>query len=203
MCHFPPGTPKRNAIGHRLPARITMNGRGRPLTSHEVVVAPIAATATRTGLSVHAELDTGASPTGVQVSDETPAAVPVTRHRFHGDWTCTLHPAQAGRTATVPGTPRPRPPGGTQPPPPPDALHDPGLTGMTRRQLDDMISTLTPVPAAHREQTLYTRRGSRPSLTGTGAGARLTPTERILATVLCQRKLATKNSSASCSPSPA
>ena len=58
---------------------------------------------------------TGASPTGVQVSDETLAAVPVTRHRFHGDWNCTLHPAQAGRTATVPGTARPRPSGGTQP----------------------------------------------------------------------------------------
>ena len=42
-------------------------------------------------------------------------------------------------------------------PPPPDAPHDPGLTGMTRRQLDDMISTLTPVPAAQREQTLYVR----------------------------------------------
>ena len=193
VCHFPPGTSKWNAIEHRLFAHITMNWRGRPLTSHEVVVASIAATATRTGLSVRAELDTDAYPTGVQVSDETLAAVPITRHRFHGDWNYTLHPAQAGRTATVPGTARPRPSGGTQPPPPPDALHDPELTGMTRRQLDDMIDTLTPVLAAQREQTLYTRRGSRPSLTGgTGVEARLTPTERILATVLYQRKLATQ-----------
>jgi hypothetical protein len=36
-----------------------MNWRGRPLTSHEVVVATIASTRTRTGLAVAAELDTG------------------------------------------------------------------------------------------------------------------------------------------------
>jgi Rhodopirellula transposase DDE domain len=34
-----------------------MNWRGRPLTSHEVIVETIGATTTRTGLSVHAELD--------------------------------------------------------------------------------------------------------------------------------------------------
>jgi hypothetical protein len=42
---------------------------GRPLTSHEVVVETIAATTTRTGLSVHAELDPGTYPTGQSVSD--------------------------------------------------------------------------------------------------------------------------------------
>jgi hypothetical protein len=44
-----------------------MNWRGRPLTSHEVVVATIGATTTRTGLSVHSELDPGAYPTGVTI----------------------------------------------------------------------------------------------------------------------------------------
>ncbi len=41
-----------------------MNWRGRPLTSHEVVVNTIAATTTRTGLRVAAELDTASYPTG-------------------------------------------------------------------------------------------------------------------------------------------
>ena len=36
-CHFPPGTSKWNKIEHRLFAHITMNWRGRPLTSHEVI----------------------------------------------------------------------------------------------------------------------------------------------------------------------
>jgi hypothetical protein len=192
VCHFPPGTSKWNTIEHRLFSRITMNWRGRPLTSHEVVVASIAATTTGTGLAVHAELDTGSYPTGVQVSDEAIAALPVSRHRFHGDWNYTLHPAPAAGTAPAQGTGHASLAGGAQHPLP-GALRDPELTGMTRRQLGGMIRTLTPVLAAQREQTLHTRRGGRPSQTpGTGAKARLTPAERILVTVLYLRKLATQ-----------
>ena len=62
VCHFPRGTSKWNKIEHRLFAHITMNWRGRPLTSHEVVVQTIAATTTRAGLTVHAELDRGSLP---------------------------------------------------------------------------------------------------------------------------------------------
>jgi Rhodopirellula transposase DDE domain len=61
-CHFPPGTSKWNKIEHRLFSAITMNWRGRPLTSHQVVVSSIAATTTRTGLTVHAELDPAPTP---------------------------------------------------------------------------------------------------------------------------------------------
>src|SRR3954453_12715133 len=38
VCHFPPGTSKWNKIEHRLFSQISMNWRGRPLTSHQVVV---------------------------------------------------------------------------------------------------------------------------------------------------------------------
>ena len=44
VCHFPPGTSKWNKIEHRLFSAISMNWRGRPLTSHEVIVQTIAAT---------------------------------------------------------------------------------------------------------------------------------------------------------------
>jgi transposase len=54
VCHFPPGTSKWNKIEHRLFSHITMNWRGRPLTSHEVVVKTIAATRTSGGLRVEA-----------------------------------------------------------------------------------------------------------------------------------------------------
>jgi len=40
----PPGTSKWNKIEHRLFSHITMNWRGRPLTSHDVIVSTIAAT---------------------------------------------------------------------------------------------------------------------------------------------------------------
>ena len=93
MYHFPPGTSIWNKFEHRLFSHITMNWRGRPLTSHEVVVQSIAATTTRTGLQVHAELDTGIYHTGIQVDDEALAAIALTRHRCHGDWNYTVHPA--------------------------------------------------------------------------------------------------------------
>jgi hypothetical protein len=70
VCHFPPGTSKWNKIEHRLFSHIPMNWRGRPLTSHEVVVDTIAATTTRTGLRVYAELDPGHYPTGVKITDD-------------------------------------------------------------------------------------------------------------------------------------
>jgi len=48
VCHLPPGTSKWNKIEHRLFSHISMNWRGRPLTSHEVIVETIGATTTRT-----------------------------------------------------------------------------------------------------------------------------------------------------------
>jgi hypothetical protein len=44
VCHFPPGISKWNKIEHRLFSHIPINWRGRPLTSHEVIVELIAAT---------------------------------------------------------------------------------------------------------------------------------------------------------------
>ena len=101
VCHFPPGTSKWNRIEHRLFSAITSNWRGRPLTSHEVIVSAIAATTTRTGLTVHAELDTGQYPAGVVVSDAVLAALPITRHRFRGDWNYTMAPGHAKATAAA------------------------------------------------------------------------------------------------------
>ena len=63
VCHFPPGTSKWNKIEHRMFSHISLNWRGRPLTSHEVVVDLIGATTTRTGLKIRAELDTNEYPT--------------------------------------------------------------------------------------------------------------------------------------------
>ncbi len=62
VAHLPPGTSKWNKIEHRLFAHISMNWRGRPLTSHEVIVQTIAATTTAAGLTVQAELDDTPTP---------------------------------------------------------------------------------------------------------------------------------------------
>ena len=96
VCHFPPGTSKWNKIEHRLFSHISMNWRGRPLTSHEVIVQTIAATTTRTGLTVSAELDPGEYPKGIKISDRQMKDLEqraLRRHQFHGEWNYGLIPA--------------------------------------------------------------------------------------------------------------
>jgi hypothetical protein len=93
VCHLPLGTSKWNRIEHRLFSAISMNWRGRPLESHQVIVELIGATTTRTGLRVRAELDRGRHPLGVKVGNQEPAAVLLVRQQFHGEWYYTLHPA--------------------------------------------------------------------------------------------------------------
>ena len=92
VCHFPPGTSKWNKIEHRLFSAISMNWRGRPLTSHEVIVQTIAATTTRTGLTVHAQLDTAVPDRhqGQRPADGRPADHPPRLPRR-----LELHPASA------------------------------------------------------------------------------------------------------------
>ncbi len=95
VCHFPPGTSKWNKIEHRLFSHISINWRGRPLVSHEVIVELISKTTTRTGLRVHAELDPGSYPLGVKIPDKQLAAVPLKRHDWHGEWNYTMPPTAA------------------------------------------------------------------------------------------------------------
>jgi len=98
VCHLPPGTSKWNKIEHRLFSHISMNWRGRPLTSHDVIVETIAATTTASGLKVHAELDTTIYPTGVEIPDKQMKAMEtngiLTRHAFHGEWNYSLNPTR-------------------------------------------------------------------------------------------------------------
>ena len=91
--HFPPGTSKWNKIEHRMFSQITRNWRGRPLVSHEVIVALIANTTTQTGLKIRAELDTHNYPTGISVTDAEFAALNLKRANFHGEWNYTLLPS--------------------------------------------------------------------------------------------------------------
>ncbi|TLD44399.1 MAG: hypothetical protein FAZ92_03353 [Accumulibacter sp.] len=93
ISHFPPGTSKWNKIEHRLFSFISLNWRGKPLVSHEVIVNLIAATTTRRGLTVRAELDPTLYPKGVKVSDEEFAAICLTRDEFHGEWNYVITPS--------------------------------------------------------------------------------------------------------------
>lgn len=92
VCYFPPGTSKWNKIEHRLFSHITMNWRGRPLVSHDVVVNLIGATTTAAGLRVKAALDRRKYPQGIKVSDQELHAINLTPHTFHGEWNYSLNP---------------------------------------------------------------------------------------------------------------
>jgi hypothetical protein len=174
VCHLPPGTTKWNRIEHRLFSHITTNWRGRPLTSHEVILASITATTTAGGLRVRAQLDTGTYPTGTTISATDLAGIPLTRHAFHGDWNYVLHP----------GLPASGPPSADFADPYDDTntssdadrwnpalMADPGLTGMTSDELHALTGALTLLPGAAKPA-----RGGRPW--------RLAFTEQVLATVL-------------------
>lgn len=197
VCHLPPGTSKWNRIEHRLFSAITMNWRGQPLSSHQVIVNSIAATTTGTGLTVHAEWDPGSYPTGIEITDAQIAALPLHRHRFHGDWNYTLNPAGAQ-------PPAPSAPSAASHTDPDQAVHSqipdraalmhPELTGMTPGQLDTLTQTLTAPLAKAREHHREVHRGTeRRRAAGAGGQDKLTPADRILATVLYQRRLCTQS----------
>jgi hypothetical protein len=73
-----------------------MNWRGKPLVSLAVIVSLIAATTTKTGLRVRAEIDKRDYPKGVKITDEQMARLNLERHRFHGEWNYTIRPNAMG-----------------------------------------------------------------------------------------------------------
>jgi len=171
VCHFPPGTSKWNRIEHRLFSQITLAWRGRPLTSHDVIINTIGAVTTTTGLAATAVLDEGSYPTGTQISDEQMHELEdraLARHDFHGEWNYTLLPVW--RPA-----PQPRPQRSTQRStqrspaaaraalaPVVAALASPELTGLPRDQFAALTAELELPWAAAREHRLHLARGGAP-----------------------------------------
>ena len=89
------GTSKWNKVEHWLFSQITLNWRGRPVTSHQIIVDLIGATSTATGLTVRAELDSRTYPIGIKYTRKQVNAIPITHHNFHCEWNYTVAPAPA------------------------------------------------------------------------------------------------------------
>jgi hypothetical protein len=92
IAHYPPGTSKWNKIEHRLFSAITLNWRGRPLTTYRTVINLISNTTTSTGLVVRCELDPTLYPTNIKLTEQQKKDIPITRHTFHPDWNYTIIP---------------------------------------------------------------------------------------------------------------
>jgi hypothetical protein len=189
VCHFPPGTSKWNKIEHRLFSQITMNGRGRPLTSHEVVVATIASTRTRTGLRVEAELDTGSYPLGLSVTREQFRSLPIVAHAQRGAWNYTVHPADIDLAVGVRADERAHARQAAL-----TALGDERLTGLDAAEIARLASLLAPAQAAQAAQRRYEQRGGqRRRAPGAGSRGLLTDADRVLITVVYLRQVCSQN----------
>jgi hypothetical protein len=192
VCHFPPGTSKWNKIEHRLFCHITRTWRGRPLTSYEIVVNTIAATATATGLTVTAVLDPGRYPVGAEVSDAQMKDLEdrvIARHGFHGDWNYTLLPVP--RQAPDPG-PAPAPaPQPFRPAADLAALDQPALTGLPPGGAAALAAGLAIPHAARRQARLHAKRRGRPRKRAgqprNDPRHKMTLTGYVLAAILHQR----------------
>jgi len=97
VCHYPPGTSKWNKIEHRMFCHITQNWRGKPLVSRVAVVDLIAATTTKTGLTVHCELDEKSYAKGIKVTDAEMATLNIESGPWHPEWNYTIKPRPPGR----------------------------------------------------------------------------------------------------------
>ena len=92
VCHFPPGTSKWNKIEHRLFSFISINWRGKPLTSYQVIINLITSTTTKAGLVVKARLDKKLYTKGKKVPDDEMENLRVVKNKFHGEWNYTIKP---------------------------------------------------------------------------------------------------------------
>ncbi len=90
VCHYPPGTSKWNKIEHKMFSFISMNWKGIPLESYEMVVNLIGGTKTRKGLKITAVLDSATYQKGIKVSDDVYKSLNLKLHDKHPNWNYTV-----------------------------------------------------------------------------------------------------------------
>ena len=179
VCHFPPGTSKWNKIEHRLFCHITMNWRGRPLTSHESSCSHRRHHHPHRAHASTPNSTPGPTRPASQISDEQMAALPLHRHDWHGDWNYTLH-SRAARPGAVPAPPPGR---GDRP-----GWAHPALTGMTATDWDRLTAALAVPYQAQREADRHVARGGPATRRRAGGHPQaMTLAEKTLVTIMRQR----------------
>jgi hypothetical protein len=92
VSHYPPGTSKWNAIEHELFSYISINWRGKPLTSLETIIELVSHTATKSGLKVIAMKDSNTYEIGKKITEKQFSEINLTRDNILGDWNYTISP---------------------------------------------------------------------------------------------------------------
>lgn len=86
VCHYPPGTSKWNKIEHKMFSFISMNWKGKPLISYEVIINLIQGTKTEKGLKIKAKLDKRKYEKGKKISKEDFENIKLIRHSTNPEW---------------------------------------------------------------------------------------------------------------------
>jgi transposase len=92
VSHFPPGTSKWNKIEHRLFNHISMNWKGQPLVSLDVIINLIGNTTSSTGLKVYAMKDENKYQTKRKISDEQMEELNIVWNKILKKWNYTIKP---------------------------------------------------------------------------------------------------------------
>ena len=92
VSHFPPGTSKWNKIEHRIFSYISINWRGKPLKTLEIVVNLISGITTAKGLKIMSKLDTAVDEKGIKISDKEILEMNLSKNEFHGEWNYIIKP---------------------------------------------------------------------------------------------------------------
>lgn len=90
VCHYPPGTSKWNKIEHKMFSFISMNWKGKPLTSYEVIINLIQGTKTEKGLIIKAKLDKRKYEKGKKIPKEYFEKINLVRHSTNPEWNYTI-----------------------------------------------------------------------------------------------------------------
>src|SRR5215469_2716080 len=92
VSHYPPGTSKWNKIEHRLFNHISMNWKGQPLVSLDVIINLIGNTTSQTGLKVYAMEDRNMYPIKRKISDEQMDSLNIFEDDVLGKWNYKISP---------------------------------------------------------------------------------------------------------------
>ena len=91
VCHYPAGTSKWNKIEHRMFSFISMNWKGKPLRTYEIILNLIEGTKTGKGLKISAKLDRKIYSTGQKVDESEFRKIKIKHHARNPDWNYTLN----------------------------------------------------------------------------------------------------------------
>jgi len=90
VCHLPPGTSKWNKIEHKMFSFISMNWRGKPLQSYELIINLIEGTTTNKGLKIKAKIDRNIYELKKKIPENEISKINILRHKINPKWNYTI-----------------------------------------------------------------------------------------------------------------